>query len=246
MEDGDGLVLIGVVNWPKDLEIALNKHWYRMPSRYAPKHKSDYVALYQTHHFGKMGKAISYYARIRDSEFVPRRKLLPDELDHPRVDMIYERLYLGPLKKTPTRIENRSRRRISFGFTTLKRLLESNEISQLFDIPPIEEMMKTAMKENGIESLHEYCLMENGRCRYRLDFAVFCQNGKIAVECDNEKWHQRPRQQARDRKRDIWLEEHSWVVLRFSGTKIKEDLNACIKELKAASYNLGGLAKNSL
>jgi len=27
---------------------------------------------------------------------------------------------------------------------------------------------------------------------------------------------------------------------------IKEDLNACIKELKAASYNLGGLAKNSL
>ena len=240
MKDADDVVLVGVVNRAKDLEIASNKHWYRMPKRYAPKRKAEYLALYQTHRFGKMGKAINYYAKIKNSEFVPRRNLLPDELDHPRADEIYEKLFLGSLKQTPARVENRSRRRISFGFTTLRQLLGANEVSQLFDIPPIEEIMRVAMGENDIGFLHEHCLMENGRCRYRLDFAIFCKDGKIAVECDNEKWHLQLTQRAKDRKRDIWLKEHGWVVLHFPGREIKEEVNTCIDELKRAIHDLGG------
>lgn len=245
MEDADGVVLVGVVNRPKDLEIASEGHWYRMPTRFSPKRKAKYLALYQTHCFGKMGKAINYYGRIEGSESVPRRVLLPDEPNHPRVDELYERLFLGPLKETPSRIENRSRRRISFGFTTLRRLLSANEISDLFDIPPIEEIMRQALEDNDIQSLHEYCLMENGRCRYRLDFAIFCRNGRIAVECDNEKWHKQPAQQARDRKRDIWLKEHSWLILHFPGARINGEVDTCIDELKKTISDLGGLAKDS-
>jgi len=65
--------------------------------------------------------------------------------------------------------------------------VQTNEVSQLFSIIPIEEIMRKDIEISGIKVAHEYCLMEKGRCRYRLDFAVFCQKGKIDVECDNEK-----------------------------------------------------------
>lgn len=57
--------------------------------------------------------------------------------------------------------------------------------------------------------------MENSRLRYRLDFAFFCQEGKIDVECDNQKWHDRPAQKARDKERNHYLKDHGWTVLRF-------------------------------
>jgi very-short-patch-repair endonuclease len=83
--------------------------------------------------------------------------------------------------------------------------------------------------------------MENRRCHYRLDFAIFCKDGKIAVECDNEKWHQGLSQQAKDSRRDRWLKQHNWVVFHFPGRKIKEELNICIDELKKTAIALGGI-----
>lgn len=72
LEENERSVLIGVVNRKKDLEIALKEHWYRMPLKYAPKKEADFLALYQTHRFGKMGKLINYYTPIQDSSLVLR------------------------------------------------------------------------------------------------------------------------------------------------------------------------------
>ena len=43
MPDNQDLVLVGVVNRRKDLEIALNEHWYRIPVKYAPKRKANFL-----------------------------------------------------------------------------------------------------------------------------------------------------------------------------------------------------------
>jgi len=172
MPDNQDLVLVGVVNRRKDLEIALNKRWYRMPVKYAPKRKANFLALYQTRVFGKEGKSINYYAPIKYSS-------------------------------------------------------------------PISEKL---LKRNKIKAFNEYLLMEDGHCRYRLDFAVFCEKGKIDVECDNEKWHRLSSQRVKDRRRDLYLGEHGWTVLRFEGENIMNNPNYCIKVLKEAIRKLGGLS----
>ena len=238
MPDSQNLVLVGVVNRRKDLEIALNKHWYRMPVKYAPKRKANFLALYQTRIFGKEGKSIAYYAPIKYSSSTSRGKLLPEERNHPRRDQTYYKLHLGPLKELPQKIRNRSRRRISFGFTTLTKLFKSSEVSELFDIKPIELIMEKLLKRNKIKAFSEYLLMENGRCRYRLDFAIFCLKGKIDVECDNEKWHSLPSQKIKDRKRNLYVREHGWRVLRFEGKKIMDSPDYCIKVLNKAIRKL--------
>ena len=89
MPDNQDLVLVGVVNRRKDLEIASNKHWYRMPVKYAPKRKANFLALYQTRVFGKEGKSINYYASIKYSSPISRRELLPEERSHPRLSLIH-------------------------------------------------------------------------------------------------------------------------------------------------------------
>jgi len=242
MSDNQDLVLVGVVNRRKDLEIALNKHWYRIPVKYAPKRKANFLALYQTRTFGKEGKSINYYALIKHSLLISRAKLLPEEINHPRAGQIYYKLHLGSLKKLPQKIRNNSRRRINFGFTTLTKLFKSREICELFDIKPLEVIMGKLLKRNKIKAFNEYLLMENGRCRYRLDFAIFCGKGKIDVECDSEKWHHLPSQKIKDRKRDLYLRGHGWTILRFEGKKIMNNPNYCIKVLNEAIQKLGGLS----
>ena len=216
-----------------------------MPTKYAPKRKAHFLALYQTRTFGKEGKCINYYAPIKYSSIISRRGLLPEEKSHPRANQPYYKLQLGPLKQLPRKVRNRSRRRINFGFTTLGKLFKSREISRLFDIEPIEAIMEKLLKRNKIKATDEYPLMVNGRCRYRLDFAVFCRKGKIDVECDNEKWHSLPSQRINDRKRDLYLRRHGWTILRFEGKKITNDPNYCIKVLNKAIRKLGRLSSAS-
>jgi very-short-patch-repair endonuclease len=235
------LVLVGVVNRKKDLEIALKAHWYRIPLKHVPKRKAKYLALYQTRVFEKEGKAINYYASIKGFSLHKRRELLPDEESHPRSEDYYYKLNLGSLRATTYRIENRYGRRIGFAFTTLKRLLGAKEISELFNIVPIEEIMRQALKNCRIKAIGGYSIMENKRLRYRLDFAIFCQKGKINIECDDLKWHSQPRHRSRDKKRDRWLKKQGWTVLRFGGEEIKNNTASCVKILKQAIQNLGGL-----
>lgn len=253
MRHKEKLVLVGVVNRKKDLEIALKEHWYRIPLKHLPKRKAECLALYQTRVFDKEGKAINYYASIKGSSLHQRSELLPDEQNHPRSEDYYYKFNLGPLRATPYRIENRYRRRINFAFTTLEELLRAKEISELFNIVPIEEIMRQALKNWRIKAIGEYSIMENKpptkelvggkRLRYRLDFAIFCQKGKINVECDDLRWHSQPRQRQKDKKRDRWLKKQGWIVLRFGGEEIKNKVATSVKILRQTIQNLGGLAK---
>ena len=213
------LVLVGVVNRGKDLKILLEKRWYRIPLRHAPSKRPDFIAFYQTRAFGRKGGAVQYYAPVRKFSVTTRKRLLPDEKNHPRAGDGYYRADLGRVRKTPRRIENRSRRRISFGFTTLGKLLKAAEISRLFDISPIEEIMRRALIRKQIPASHEYCVIYRKRCRYRLDFAIFCRKGKIAVECDSEKWHLQKKQRAKDRARDRWLKKRGWTISGKGNTR---------------------------
>jgi len=206
---------------------------------HAPTRQFNYLAFYQPAPFGHWGKRIRYYARVLNHQTVKRSDLLPDESNHPRAHDYYFRLRVGNVKKLPRPIRNIIPRRISFGFTTLNLLLKSKNILQLYKVAPTEQIIEDGLKQAGIKAIAQHYVL-SGKKRYCLDFAVFCRQGSIAIECDNKKAHSSPRQREKDKIKNTILRRCGWIVIRLSEHDIVSDLKGCIVRLKKAVRELGG------
>lgn len=128
----NSLVLVAVVNDPRDLEIARLLGWYRIPLRTAPKVVAvDALALYQTGAFGDQRWRIQHIAPVRGHELVTRAELLRDQPDHPRAREEYYKIQLGPLETLPRPILAETWRRITFLYTTGEYLLRAETVHDL-------------------------------------------------------------------------------------------------------------------
>lgn len=126
------LVLVVVMNEPRDFEIARLLGWYRIPMRSAPKVIDvDYLAFYQTTAFGAQGMAIHYVAPVRGHELTTRAELFKDEPDHPRASHEYYRMQLGPLERLPRPLPADKWRRITFFYTTGAYLCSACNVDEL-------------------------------------------------------------------------------------------------------------------
>ncbi len=79
--------------------------------------------------------------------------------------------------------------------------------------------------------------------RYRADFAVLCLDAyahspdsrilfRAAIEADGHDFHERTKEQARrDKARDRDLVGAGWEVIRFTGSDIYRDAEACVAEV---------------
>jgi len=235
------LVLIGVVKRKVDLDHLRKDRWYRIPAHLSFRKSSRYLAVYPTARCGSGGGGISSYSAIQGITRTKRIDLLPDEDAHPRAQDWYWRLQLGPLRKLPHRIENRLRRRVTFAYTTLPKLIQAHEIGELFGIPPLEEIMRRSLLSAGITSTPQFCVMRRKRCLYRVDFAIFCCNGKIALECDHSRWHQRPDRIKRDRERDRWLQKYGWLVIHLTEDNIINHPAESLRYIQDRILSLGGI-----
>lgn len=54
---------------------------------------------------------------------------------------------------------------------------------------------------------------------------------RVAVECDGAKWHDSPKDEERDKKRDAKLNRLGWVVLRFKEKEIERNLSAVLDKI---------------
>jgi very-short-patch-repair endonuclease len=234
------LVLIGVIRRQKDLRILLSRRWYRIPERQKFHHRPSYLAFYQTKSCGRAGGALTHYAFIRKISRRRRKRLLPEEPQHPRSGEWYWQFQLGPVATLPRRIENRFRRRITFAYTTLSRLRRAREIGDLFDVPPLEEVMENILMRAKISFRSQFSVLGKKGCKYRLDFAIFCPAGKIALECDHSRWHALPAQRDKDRRKDRWLRRHGWEVIRFSETEILKQPGETLTRVRELVEKLGG------
>jgi hypothetical protein len=126
------LILVAVMNNPRDLEIARLLGWYRIPLRSAPKVIAvDYLAFYQTAAFGEDKWRIRYIAPVRGHELATRAELLHDEADHPRANQEYFKIQLGPLITLPVPIRAEGWRRITFLYTTGEYLARAETVNDL-------------------------------------------------------------------------------------------------------------------
>lgn len=142
------LVLVAIINAPRDLEIARSLGWYRIPLVSAPKTvRVDWLALYLPGAFGRLRWSVRYLAEVRGHELRTRRELLFGETDHPRADDPYFKLQLGPLYELRPPIRSRSWRRFTFLYTTGERLLRANDLTQL--TLPANEVKRRLLREGA-------------------------------------------------------------------------------------------------
>lgn len=143
------LVLVAIINAPRDLEIARSLGWYRIPLVSAPKTvRVDWLALYLPGSFGQLRWSVRHLAEVRGHELRTRRELLFDEPHHPRADDPYFKLQLGPLLELRPPICSRSWRRFTFLYTTGERLLRAEDLTQL--TLPANEVKRRLLRERGV------------------------------------------------------------------------------------------------
>ena len=227
----DKIVLVGVLKNKRDLEILLTKHWYRIPVRYLPKKKFDYLAFYQPAIFGRKGGRISYYARVIRRKVQRRADLLPEERRHLRAGEDYLKCEVADVLKLSRPIWNMIPRRISFGFIALKRFLSARDILDLYDVAPIEKIMERCLRWAGIPVNPEFTVSIGGR-RFRIDLAIFQDRRKIAVECDNRASHSSKSQKEKDRIKDSYLRRAGWQIIRLKEKDIIERSDKCLARIQ--------------
>jgi hypothetical protein len=150
----DSPVLVVVVNDPVDLARARDDGWYRIPLDRAPRRiAADYLAFYQTGAFPPEERwAVRWFAPVLEYHLAARKELIPEEPEHPRADQSYYKVSLGPLASLPHAVPSRRLRRITFIPTTLGRLMQAEEINDLWIKSSAQERLWAALKQADLEA----------------------------------------------------------------------------------------------
>lgn len=98
---------------------------------------------------------------------------------------------------------------------------------------PIEWRLYYALKRRG------YNVKTQVKCGYyRIDLAL--SEYRIVVECDGKAYHSSPEQKKNDKKRSDFLYRQGWKsVLRFSGSEINKNPDACVDKIEDKLRSLG-------
>ena len=151
--DDAAAVLVAVVTRVRDLAIAREEGWYRVPLASLPRRlAADYLAFYQTAAFGAERWAVRYYAPVRRYRLLTRRELLPTEPDHPRAGQPYYRVELGPLSALPLPVPAARLRRVTFIVTSFGRLRTASDVRELYepDPPPPDDLWGAGLAGRSI------------------------------------------------------------------------------------------------
>lgn len=132
----DAPVLVAVITRPRDLALAREQGWYRVPlARVPPRFAADYLAFYQTAAFGPERWSVRWYAPVLRLRVLTRLELLPDEPAHPRAGERYYRVDLGPLAPLPLPVPAARLRRVAFIATSFGQLRRAADVRELWRPP---------------------------------------------------------------------------------------------------------------
>ena len=246
-----GEVLVAIMNDPGDFAIARDQHWYRIPVYSVKKFLKErwppeVLAFYQTKVFGSERYSVRYYARVVGIRKAFRWELFPDEAHNDKTNKRYYQLLLSPLEQLPQPIPSLRLRRIVFIPTTWTKFLHAEEINDLFDDSPLEDRLWAELKRKRIPAQRQY-YVRVGRRHYALDFAIFCNEGKLDVETDGDAWHLGEVSASEDNERDNDLTSKGWDILRFRGERIREEMGSyCVPKIVETVNRLDGLTANGL
>jgi very-short-patch-repair endonuclease len=242
-----GEVLVAIIPTKSDMKIAREQYWYRIPIDQVERLKQrdvwepKWLAFYQPKVFGDEAFAINYYASIKSIRQVFRYELFPDESQNPKSQKRYYKIDIQSMEKLPQPIYSRRLRRILFISTTWEKLINAVEINDLWDESPLEDKLWAELKRYSIDAERQHEEKVKNKT-YLLDFAIYCENGKIDAETDGDTWHSVRERIAEDNLRDNDLETVGWRTIRFNSQHVKEEMTEyCIPTILENIKNLGGL-----
>lgn len=239
-------VLVAIMNNHSDFAIARDQHWYRIPVSSAEKWLKkrwppQWLAFYQTKVFGPEAWAVNYYARVLRIREVCRYELFPGQPRDSKSSKRYFQLFLEPLRQLLQPILSRRWRRIIFIPTYWQKFVSASEINDLYDESPLEDRLWAEFKRLQIRAERQELVRANAR-NYMLDFAIYCELGKINVETNGDAWHANPERAARDNLRDNDLKTDGWRVLRFNTSQVQEETTEyCVSTIAKNINKLGGI-----
>lgn len=98
---------------------------------------------------------------------------------------------------------------------------------------PIEEKIGQWLEKFGI--IYE---TQKKIGKYRADIFIKTRYSKIVIECDGEQYH---KDKAKDRSRDQYMQELGYIVLRFTGSQINTNAEACTAKIIESISEVYGL-----
>lgn len=103
---------------------------------------------------------------------------------------------------------------------------------------PIEEEMSKGLIDAGILTVPQYQAWDD-KHRYNIDFVVKTPQGlNIAIECDGLQYHARASTYIHDRKRDRYLQDKGFYVMRFSSIEIYNEMDNILTEVDKAYWKI--------
>jgi len=236
-------VLVGVLKRKSSLEILKTEGWYHIPVATTIKHWPPKVlAFYQGYPFGEEGSRIRYFGEVDQIEIVPRKELFPnDEKNQHKAENLYYRLSLKKLEEREKPIFHYRPRAWAFISTTLTKFESAEQTNDLYVGSALEERLWKALKYIEIPAEREWKVKIQDHTYY-LDFAVFCNNGKLAIETDGYSYHYESQNQIDyDTWRQNEIELDDWRFLRYTTKRVKEDWTPYLVQIKTMVKELGGL-----
>jgi very-short-patch-repair endonuclease len=246
-----GEVLVAIIKTWADMDIARDHHWYRIPVKQVEKLKRrqqwppKWLAFYQPKVFKEEAYAVNYYAQVIAIQEMARWELFPDEPKNSASDRRYCKLEISPLMRLPQPIVSKRLRRIPFIPTTWGKFIQAQEINDLWDESPLEDLLWDELKQRKIDAeRQEHVKVKENH--YMLDFAIYCVDGKINVETDGDTFHTEKDQVAQDNVRENALKTEGWRTLRFNTQQVKEQMaKYCVPTILENIQSLGGLESRS-
>ena len=237
-----GELLVAIMNKKRDFKILREQGWYRVPVTSVKWNwPPEWLAFYQTSIFGPEAYAVKYYGHVRDVRHVTRADLFPNEKPNPKSGKEYYQVWLDSLELLYRPIYSRRWRFIVFIPTTRAKFDAAIEINDLYHGSRIEDRLWAELQFRQIDAERELDITLRQQ-HFKLDFAVFCQQGNLDIEVDGEAWHSGAERHHSDRQRNNALTAAGWQVLRFSGREIHEQLaDYCVPTITDAIDTLGGL-----
>ncbi|MGA2296892.1 MAG: DUF559 domain-containing protein [FCB group bacterium] len=248
MPKNDKNVLIALIPNPRDLGIAFLQHWYRIPAstKIVPasvKNKTlEIIAFYQPSEFKEDAFKIQSYGEVKNIEIVPRKELFPKERKSPKEEKLYYKIVIKKLLELDKPILSLRHRRILFINSTIDKFKDAKEINDLFYESPLEVRFWDSFKIDKILAERQF-YKKFGKDRFVMDFAIFCKDRKLDVECDSDTYHMNKQIVQKDKKRDNILQSYGWNVLRYTSDDINNNFTSSIMQVRDTIKHYGGLSE---
>ncbi len=175
-------VLVGAITRKKDLRLAQDQHWYRIPqARMKRGVVADYLAFFLNRRVAPGDSSGIYYFAQRDGlELAYRRDLLPDEADHAHAADTYYKVLLKDVQTREPPILNPDNRRFAFIYTTWDRFLHAHEIKDLYsEADYFVDRIYHALRHRGVAGVERYWDAERPQTGQNAHLRILCEDGLI-------------------------------------------------------------------